>query len=73
VGITPLAVADALAKGTPAIELNPGTGHASGAAGLHSDERTIVVGPWMMRAGDEVIVGRKLREVLDNALHTEHT
>jgi L-seryl-tRNA(Ser) seleniumtransferase len=73
VGITPIAVADALAKGTPAIELNPGTGHASGAAGLHSDEHTIVVGPWMMRAGDDVIVGRKLREVLDNALHTEHT
>ena len=71
VGIAPIAVADALAKGTPAIELNPGTGHASGAAGLHSDEHTIVVGPWMMRPGEDAIVGHRLREVLDRAMRTE--
>jgi L-seryl-tRNA(Ser) seleniumtransferase len=73
VAITPVDVAAALANGNPAIELNPGTGHASGAAGLHSDEHTIVVGPWMMRPGEDVIVGRRLREVLEGALHTQHT
>jgi L-seryl-tRNA(Ser) seleniumtransferase len=67
VPIAPIDVAAALAKGTPAIELNPGTGHESGAAGLKSDVHTIVVGPWMMRPGDDVIVGRRLREVLDSA------
>jgi L-seryl-tRNA(Ser) seleniumtransferase len=64
VRITPAEVANALAKGTPAIEVNPGTAHASGAAGLPSDEHTIVIGPWMMRPGDDAIVGRRLREVL---------
>jgi L-seryl-tRNA(Ser) seleniumtransferase len=64
VGIAPIDVAKALAKGNPAIELNPGTGHTSGAAGLHSDEHTIVVGPWMMQPGDDLIVGQRLREVL---------
>lgn len=68
VGISPIDVADALAKGAPAIELNPGTGHAAGAAGLHSDEHTIVVGPWMMQPGDDAIVGRRLREVLEKAV-----
>jgi L-seryl-tRNA(Ser) seleniumtransferase len=73
VPIAPIDVAAALATGTPAIELNPGTGHASGAAGLHSDEHTIVVGPWMMRPGEDLIVGRRLREVLDGAMQTHHT
>ncbi|MFN8573899.1 MAG: aminotransferase class V-fold PLP-dependent enzyme [Gemmatimonadaceae bacterium] len=67
IGITPVDVALALRNGKPSIELNPGTGHASGAAGLHSDERTIVIGPWMMKPGDDVIVGRRLREVLAGA------
>lgn len=67
VPIAPIDVAAALAKGTPAIELNPGTGHESGAAGLKSDAHTIVVGPWMMQPGDDLIVGRRLREVLESA------
>jgi L-seryl-tRNA(Ser) seleniumtransferase len=68
VPITPLEVAAALSQGTPSIELNPGTGHASGAAGLHSDEHTIVVGPWMMRPGEDIIVGRRLHDVLHGAI-----
>lgn len=64
VGISPIDVAKSLAAGTPAIELNPGTGHASGAAGLSSDAHTIVIGPWMMQPGDDLIVARRLREVL---------
>jgi hypothetical protein len=27
-----------------------------------------VVGPWMMKPGDDVVVGRRLREVLSGAL-----
>lgn len=68
IAITPADVAIALREGQPSIELNPATGHTSGAAGLHSDENTIVVGPWMMKPGDDVVVGRRLREVLSGAL-----
>jgi L-seryl-tRNA(Ser) seleniumtransferase len=68
VGIAPIDVAAALAKGTPAIEVNPGTGHESGAAGLHSDEHTVVIGPWMMHPGEDAIVGRRVREVLESAI-----
>ena len=42
--------------------------HTRGAAGLHSDEHTILVGPWMMAPGDDVIVGQRLREVLRGAV-----
>jgi L-seryl-tRNA(Ser) seleniumtransferase len=68
IAITPADVASALREGQPSIELNPATGRTSGAAGLHSDENTIVVGPWMMKPGDDVVVGRRLREVLSGAL-----
>lgn len=68
IAIKPIDVALALRKGEPSIELNPATGRSSGAAGLHSDENTIVIGPWMMKAGDDVIVGRRLRQVLHGAL-----
>lgn len=71
IGIAPADVAIALREGHPSIELNPATGHASGAAGLHSDEKTIVVGPWMMKPGDDVVVGRRLREVLHGALRRD--
>ncbi|MEP6691946.1 MAG: aminotransferase class V-fold PLP-dependent enzyme [Gemmatimonadaceae bacterium] len=71
IAITPLDVAAALRNGTPSIELNPATGHASGAAGLHSDENTIVVGPWMMKPGEDAIVGRRLRDVLRAALRPD--
>lgn len=71
IGITPADVAAALRAGKPSIELNPATGHASGAAGLHSDENTIVVGPWMMNPGEDVVVGRRLRDVLQRALRTD--
>lgn len=71
IGITPADVATALRNGQPSIELNPATGRASGAAGLHSDERTIVIGPWMMKPGDDLVVGRRLREVLHGALRRD--
>ena len=61
-------VAEILRNGSPAIELNPSTGHKSGTAGLSSDENTIVVGVWMLEPGEDLIVGRRLREVLSNAV-----
>jgi L-seryl-tRNA(Ser) seleniumtransferase len=68
VKISPLEVAEMLRNGTPAIELNPSTGRASGTAGLPSDENTIVVGVWMLQPGEELIVARRLREVLSKAV-----
>ncbi len=71
IAIKPVNVADALRKGTPSIELNPGTGHERGAAGLISDANTIVIGPWMMNPGEDAIVGRRLHEVLKAALQPQ--
>ena len=68
VKIAPVEVAQQLRQGNPSIELNPSTGTREGAAGLHSDENTIVVGVWMLEPGEEVIVGRRLREVLSSAI-----
>jgi len=66
VKISPLAVADQLRRGTPSIELNPATGRNEGSAGLPSDADTIVVGVWMLEPGEDVLVARRLREVLTN-------
>jgi len=66
--IKPAEVAQKLRDGTPSIELNPATGRSSGAAGLHSDENTIVVGVWMLQPGEDRIVGRRLKEVLTSAM-----
>jgi len=68
VKISPLNVAKQLREGQPSIELNPSTGRREGSAGLHSDEHTIVVGVWMLEPGEDLIVARRLREVLSSAL-----
>ena len=65
---TPLEVAQTLREGTPAIELNPATGRKSGSAGLPNAEDAIVVGVWMLQPGEDLIVGRHLREVLLKAV-----
>jgi uncharacterized pyridoxal phosphate-dependent enzyme len=65
---SPLEVAEILRTGSPAIELNPSTGHKSGTAGLPSDENTIVVGVWMLEPGEDLIVARRLHEVLSKAV-----
>ena len=67
VKIAPLDVARELRRGTPSIELNPQTGARPG-AGLPNDENTVVVGVWMLQPGEELIVARRLREVLSKAL-----
>jgi uncharacterized pyridoxal phosphate-dependent enzyme len=68
--VKPIEVARQLREGTPSIELNPATGSTHGSAGLPSDENTIVVGVWMLEPGEDVIVGRRLREVLSSAMNT---
>ena len=67
VKISPIEVAAELRRGTPSIELNPGTGKKD-AGGLPSDENTIVVGVWMLEPGEDLIVARRLRDVLGKAV-----
>jgi L-seryl-tRNA(Ser) seleniumtransferase len=64
--IRPVEVMAELRKGTPSIELNPQTGKKPG-AGLPSDENTIVIGVWMLEPGEELIVARRLKEILEKA------
>src|SRR5580693_8595848 len=66
--IRPVDVMAELRKGTPSIELNPQTGKKPG-AGLPSDESTIVVGVWMLEPGEELIVARRIKEILEKAAH----
>ena len=54
-------------EGTPRIELNPGTGGPPASAGLPGGENTIIVGVWMLQPGEDMIVARRLREVLQAA------
>ena len=67
VKIRPADVMAELRKGTPSIELNPQTGKKPG-AGLPTDENTIVVGVWMLEPGEDLIVARRLKEVLGKAV-----
>jgi L-seryl-tRNA(Ser) seleniumtransferase len=64
--IRPVDVMAELRKGTPSIELNPQTGKKPG-AGLPSDENTIVVGVWMLEPGEDLIVARRIKEILEKA------
>jgi L-seryl-tRNA(Ser) seleniumtransferase len=67
VGKSPLEVSDMLRKGSPSIELNPSTGRKAASAGLPGGEDTIVVGVWMLQPGEDLIVARRLHEVLKAA------
>jgi L-seryl-tRNA(Ser) seleniumtransferase len=68
VKISPREVMTELRKGSPSIELNPSTGRSSGAsAGIKTDPSTIVVGVWMLQPGEDMIVARRLKEVLEKA------
>ena len=64
VSISPKEVAKQLRAGTPSIELNPATGSTETSAGIPKDANKIVVGVWMLEPGEDVIVARRLREVL---------
>lgn len=69
VKISPRDVMMELRKGNPCIELNPSTGSTRGAsAGIPANANTIVVGVWMLQPGEDMIVARRLREVLTRNL-----
>ena len=66
--ITGAEVMKKMREGKPRIELNPSTGGAPASAGLPGGPNTIVVGVWMMQPGEDVIVAKRLRKVLQDAL-----
>jgi L-seryl-tRNA(Ser) seleniumtransferase len=55
-------------EGKPRVEINPGTGGAPASAGLPGGENTIIIGVWMLQQGEDLIVGRRLREVLQSVV-----
>ena len=65
--ITGQGVMEKLRRGKPRIELNPATGGGPASAGLPGGSNTIVVGVWMLQAGEDRVVGERLREVLEEA------
>jgi len=67
VKIAPKQVSRELRAGTPSIELNPATGSSQASAGIPKDTNKIIVGVWMLEPGEDVIVARRLREVLTQA------
>jgi len=64
---TPLEVWQILREGSPAIELNPSTGRKPASAGMPGGEDMIVVGVWMLQPGEDLVVARRLHEVLKAA------
>src|SRR5258708_15759882 len=68
VKIAPKEVVKQLREGQPSIELNPASGSThGGAAGLPVDANTLVIGVWMLEPGEDVIVGKCLRDLLNKA------
>ena len=65
--ITGAEVMQKMRQGPPRIELNPSTGGAPASAGLPGGTNTIVVGVWMLQPGEDLIVAKRLREVLQAA------
>jgi len=65
VGVTPKQVQETLRNQRPQIELNPATG-TTGRLGPHSNEKTIVVGTWMLQPGEAEVVGHSLHAVLSH-------
>lgn len=65
--ITGKEVKQKMREGKPRIELNPSTGGEPASAGLQGGPNTVVVGVWMLQPGEDMIVGKRLREVLQAA------
>jgi L-seryl-tRNA(Ser) seleniumtransferase len=61
-------IMEKLRQGSPRIELNPATGGGPAMAGLPAGPYTVVVGVWMLEKNEDLIVARRLREVLRGAL-----
>jgi L-seryl-tRNA(Ser) seleniumtransferase len=66
--ITGAEVMQKMREGKPRIELNPSTGGAPASAGLPGGPNTIVVGVWMLQSEEDLIVAKRLREVLQEAI-----
>jgi L-seryl-tRNA(Ser) seleniumtransferase len=66
--ITGKQVMEKMREGKPRIELNPASGGGSASKGLAVGQDAIIVGVWMMKPGEDVVVGRRLREVLTAAM-----
>jgi L-seryl-tRNA(Ser) seleniumtransferase len=62
--ITGAEVMQQMREGEPRIELNPSTGGTPASAGLPGGPDTIIVGVWMLQPGEEMVIARRLREVL---------
>jgi L-seryl-tRNA(Ser) seleniumtransferase len=71
--ITGAEVMQKMRGGTPRIELNPSTGGAPASAGLPGGPNTIVVGVWMLQPGEDMVVAKRLREVLQEAVRAQAT
>lgn len=68
VKITGAEVMQKMRTSKPRIELNPSTGGAPASAGLPGGPNTIVVGVWMLQPGEDLVVAKRLREVLQGAI-----
>lgn len=68
VKITGAEVMQKMRTGKPRIELNPSTGGAPASAGLPGGPNTIVVGVWMLQPEEDLVVAKRLREVLQGAI-----
>ena len=66
--ITGAEVMEKMRHGNPRIEFNPSTGGDPASAGLPGGPNTIVVGVWMLQPGEDLIVAKRLREVLQAAI-----
>jgi L-seryl-tRNA(Ser) seleniumtransferase len=63
-GLTTREIEARLRKGSPSIELNPNTGNPPN-QGIPSNANTLVVGVWMLQPGEDAVVARRIREVLE--------
>jgi L-seryl-tRNA(Ser) seleniumtransferase len=61
-------VIEKMRQGRPRIELNPGTGGAAASPGLPGRADMIIVGVWMLEPGEDLVVGQRLRRVLQSAV-----
>jgi len=66
--ITGADVMQKMREGKPRIELNPSTGGAPASAGLPGGPNAIVVGVWMLQPGEDMVVAKRLREVLQGVI-----
>ncbi|HLY59224.1 MAG TPA: aminotransferase class V-fold PLP-dependent enzyme [Terriglobia bacterium] len=66
--ITGAEAMEKMRQGNPRIELNPATGGGPTSAGLPRGTNTIVVGVWMLQAGEDKVVADRLYEMLQDAM-----